>query len=122
MPSTVPTLRYGFNNEVLIERGQAMKAVAEEKQTAFLDVNSAANKIFKGYELEAAKNAFYMTNSVLKEVYKLTDEELKSVPNSSIHNNGYDLVHFPENGAKAVCEIMVGELKNSDSPLASYVK
>lgn len=120
--STFPTLRYGFNNEVLIERGQAMKAVAKEKQTAFLDVNSAANKIFEGYELEAAKNAFYMTNSVLKEVYKLTDAELKSVPNSSIQNNGYDLVHFPENGAKAVCEIVVGELKNSDSPLASYVK
>lgn len=118
--STVPTLKYETN--ALADYGQAMYEVAEEKGTIFLDVNTVAWSLFEEMGLDNARDAFYMSNRALKEIYNMSDDEIAAYPNSNLQNNGADLIHFSWGGAKSVAEIVAKELKKCDDGIALYVK
>lgn len=118
--STVPTLKYETN--ALADYGQAMYEVAEEKGTIFLDVNTVAWSLFEEMGLDNARDAFYMSNRALKEIYNMSDDEIAAYPNSNLQNNGADLIHFSWDGAKSVAEIVAKELKKCDDGIALYVK
>ena len=118
--STVPTLKYETN--ALADYGQAMYEVAVEKGTIFLDVNTVAWSLFEEMGLDNARDAFYMSNRALKEIYNMSDDEIAAYPNSNLQNNGADLIHFSWDGAKKVAGIVAKELAKCDDNIALYVK
>ena len=88
----------------------------------FLDINTISWALFEEMGLDNARNAFYMTNYALKEVYNMTDDEIAVYPNSNISLGGADLIHFSWDGAKRVAELVAGELAKCDDNIAQYVK
>lgn len=118
--STVPHVR-AVTNE-LADYGAAMKEVAEEKGTAFLDVNAVAFAEFEELGIEGARNTFYLSNWALKNVYNMSDADISVVANSSLQNNGYDYIHFSLDGAKRVASIVAEELAKCGENIALYVK
>lgn len=82
--STVPHVRVTTNE--LADYGAAMRVVAQEKGTIFLDVNAAAFAEFEELGIETARNKFYLSNWALKNVYNMSNEDISNALNSSLRN------------------------------------
>ena len=100
-----------------------MKEVAEEKGAVCLDLNTVLWDSFaecsSTTSLNEAKNAYYLSKNYLA---GLGIDTSTVTWNSTVKNSGQDLVHFNDDGAKHLSNLIKGLLKESGLRLADFLK
>lgn len=108
---TPPTERWNTANSVL-ERAEAMKAVADETGVTLLDLNAESWAHFEELGLEKSRNQYYCTK---EQIAAVNQDYLQSHPNG-------DLTHFNENGARYLAKTITELLKASGDLLGDFAE
>lgn len=108
---TPPTERWNTANSVL-ERAEAMKAVAAETGVTLLDLNAESWAHFEELGLEKSRNQYYCTK---EQIAAVNQDYLQSHPNG-------DLTHFNENGARYLAKTITELLKASGDLLGDFAE
>jgi len=100
-----------------------MKEVAEEKNAVCLDLNTALWNSFveisSTTSLNEAKDAYYLSKNYLA---GLGIDTSTVTWNSTVKNSGQDLVHFNDDGAQHLSNLIKGLLADSGLPIARFLK
>ena len=107
---TPPTERWTESTNSLLERSDAMKAVAEEMDVTVLDLNLESWNHFEEVGFEESQNKYYCTKD---QIAAVNPTYLESHPNG-------DLTHFNETGAKYLAKTIAQLLKSSSETLGVW--
>ena len=116
------------DNDIYARRSELVKKVAEEKDVLCLDHrsnlvsvynNMVSDFIAQGKTEQEAYNlvrySFHLYESQLRDYWKASESFIEAIKNN-------DTMHYNQDGAVKMAEIIAREIKNSTSSLAQYVK